>query len=813
MTLIPVTRRLARLFVVIGILLPTAGLALVASASAPAQDTIPKDNIVVRGRLFYTDRSVDKSHPAAGLKVEIWDLDGGFPATGEKLDTTTTDASGRFESKQLSNVDRDGPTGQRQGTQDIFLKLFSDNGKVRLLQAGTTQDYTWNSYEINARDGQLRDVADGIVAMPPLYITEGTKDIGALWTFVNLADAWLYMQAASGGDPGIVTAYWSKTSRDGPRYDLDTKALYFRDEDAGYAQRIVYYEAFALLHNIYGTLPAAWLPCIATAQADLRKKEDAACALLHGFATTLPLAVYANPEYETPDIHVIDLDRVGPDERGWDKGDTVPGRIAGAFWDIHENDRTDDGHDMYNGTFGDIWEVFDKERPNTLAEWWVGWKKLGKDGCGAVGSLFQNTIEYNTAPQITKVPDVVINEEETATLLLSNYVTDAECLDQGFLFKLEDAGIPEAGVTMAADGTVTIAPVKDWFGQTRVKVSVSDGLLRVELSFNVIVKPINDCPAISPRIPDPDAVSYGQPVVVDLAPYAQDVDDTGADLTWTVTVAPAFAKDLTIAGQGTDRLTFLLKRDIRVNYSVLVKLTLADRAGCSASQTIALYWVSEPNQRPTIDDSKLTRAYTATVNTPITVDLTGVAQDPEDKEDLEWFVVNLDKLNAQVKKTSKQVLDFEPDVGFLGSNDVELSVQDSEGARTTAAIKLTWIAQSGGGNVAPRILRSKLLGLGVGVGAEACYDLTDKAYDPDDSPQSLKWYALDFDDTSFFVGAQGTRRLCVKARPDFIGCQTARFLVRDPAGGEDSAEIDTCWKEYRIHLPITVQFRRNAALR
>jgi hypothetical protein len=808
MTLSTRSRAVARFAVCVGLIGTSLGMVWTALAAPPAQDEIPAGSIVVRGRLQYTDRLGDKNHPAAGLKVEIWDLDGGFPATGEKLDETTTDAGGRFQSKVISNVDRDGPTGQRQGTQDLFLKLFSDNGHIRLLQTGTTQDYTWNSYEINARDGQLRDVPDGLVAMPPLFINENTKDIGALWTFVNLADAWLYLQAQTGKDPGDVTAYWSKTSQDGPRYDRTTKTLHFRDEDAGYAQRVIYYEAFALLENIFGALPDAWLPCIGTARAPLEKKEDAACALLHGLATTLPLVVYGNPEYETPDVSVIDLDKVGPDERGWDKGDTVPGRIAGAFWDLHENDRTDDGFDQFNATFGDIWSVFDAERPTTLPQWWEGWKKLGKDGCGAVGSLYQNTINYNTPPTITRVPDVIIDEEETATLNLANYVTDVECADKGFTFVLVEAGAPEAGITMTPEGLVTIAPAKDWFGETTVKVSVSDGLVTVEISFRVIVKPVNDCPTISPRIPDPEPVAYGEPVIVDLAPFAKDVDDGPGDLTWDVSVAPAFAKDLTIAGQGTSKLTFLLNKDIRINYSVLVKLTLKDRAGCGASQTIALFWVSAPNRRPTIDETKLTRAYTATVNTPITVDLTGVAEDPEDGSDLEWFVVNLDALNAQVKKLNRSTLDFEPDVGFIGSNLAELSVQDSGGARATAAITLTWIPQVGGGNVPPRILRSKLVGLEVGVNAEACYDLTDKAYDPDDSPESLRWYALDFDDTSLFVGAQGTRRMCLRSRPNFIGCQPATFLVRDPAGGEDRHEVTTCWKQFMMYLPFTVTARR-----
>ena len=36
--------------------------------------------------------------------------------------------------KQVSNIDRDGPTGQRQGTQDIFLKLLENKYLFREIQ-------------------------------------------------------------------------------------------------------------------------------------------------------------------------------------------------------------------------------------------------------------------------------------------------------------------------------------------------------------------------------------------------------------------------------------------------------------------------------------------------------------------------------------------------------------------------------------------------------------------------------------------------------------------------------------------------------
>lgn len=91
---------------------------------------------------------------------------------------------------------------------------------------------------------------------------------------------------------------------------------------------------------------------------------------------------------------------------------------------------------------------------------------------------------------------------------------------------------------------------------------------------------------------------------------------------------------------------------------------------------------------------------------------------------------------------------------------------------------------------------------------EVCYDLTDKARDPDDSKYALRWFVQEFDDTSMFVGTQGRRELCMRARADFEGCVTGRFIVKDPKDASDNMLVSTCWKELPIYLPVAVQSRR-----
>lgn len=778
------------------------------AASTHQEDPVPAGHIVVRGRIDYIDRLSDRSHPAAGLRVDIWDLDYGFPAPGEVLDSTRTDANGFFESKPILNQDRDGPGGEPGITgQDIYMKLYSDNGDVRLLKTGTPLNYVWQSYDINETTGMKRNVPNGVVNMDRLVVMEDIPNVAALWTFVNMAEAWLHMEEASGRHPGEVVGYWSPDSSDGPRYDPDTKRLHFRNDTAGYSDVVVQTTAYALLDNLLGGVPDAWRGCMAGPDTTIKTAVDPDCAFVQGFATYLPLSVYRDPVFESQSVRSIDMDAPKPVSPGWENGDLVPGRIAGAFWDLDEFDETVEEHDKFNASFADIWEVIDARRPETMSAWWAGWKSLGKDSCGASGSLFQNSIDYNAAPNVAPIPDVVIDEDESFVLDLFNYITDDECDNDALEIKITDFGAPEAGVVLNESGVISITPAANWFGETLVRFSVSDGSLETLASFRIIVNSVNDCPEISPRVPDPDPALHADSIRLDLLAHGKDVEDRAGDLTWDVRLVPPYSSDISVTGRGTFSLVFTLDPRITENYNARVPLVVRDRDGCETTQEVVLTWTAKPNNPPFIWRDRLNTDYEAPINTGIRVDLTGVADDVEDPADtLEWFVTNPADLDAEVERETHQIFNFGPDLDFIGSNVVQLEVRDSAGARATGTITLTWVDPSML-NVPPRILRAKLRGKTVGSGESvspfACYDLGDKAIDPDDPVASLRWFLDDYDTTNLRVTGMGTQRICMQPRPGFIGCEPAKFIVRDPKGGEDSHEITTCWREIKEFMPFT----------
>jgi hypothetical protein len=521
------------------------------------------------------------------------------------------------------------------------------------------------------------------------------------------------------------------------------------------------------------------------------------------------LAVYADPVFESLSIRGIDLDRASEGSTGWSDGDRVSGRIAGAFWDLHEGDPSEEFYDRYNATFADIWAVFADHNPTTMAEWWTAWKALGKNSCESLGSLYQNTIDYNTAPTLAGLTEIRLNEDETLTVALADYASDAECDDASLTFGVSDAGAPEAGISLDATGMLTIAPEPNWFGNTVVRLSVSDGPTSVESEVPVVVVPINDLPEILPRVNDVEA-RHGDTIVFNLLPHGRDVEDPPYLLVWDVELDALDEPYVTVAGKGTTTVQFSLNAIVMERRTVRATLVLRDTEGGEARQPVLLTWTARPNSAPFIREERFFREYRAAMNHKITVDVTGVAGDQEDDErTLGWYASGVD--HAQVGGEGTQVLEFDPDVDYIGMDVVELQVKDFGGLSATGVITLTWDDPEIINNQPPQILRNRLLGRTVGKGSPACYPLGDKATDPDDPEQSLRWFLTGYEDGSTVrpdPNSQGTQRLCMIPRPSFEGCYTTTFVVRDPKGAEDSHPVQTCWRTIRLVLPFASQNRK-----
>ncbi len=814
-------RRRGTTYLALGILAlaGVAALQLALAPEVPAQSTVPEGHIVVEGRLIYIPRDSGKNLPASGLQVDIYDLDEGFPTASQLLASTTTDARGFFRSPPILNVDPDGPAGQTEKTQDVFLRLRSDAGDVKLLELGSRRGYNWNSYDINQSTGLLRNVPDGIVPMQPLYIEENTRDVDALWTYIDLSRARFFMEQHTGEDPGEITALWSPTSNQGPEYDPAEREIILRSDSSGYGDVVVQQAVYAIVHNMLGSLPTEWEGCTAGPGAEMQESGSQACALIQGLATFVALGVFEDPNFDSAATQGLAIDAATYGSAGWDDGDDVPGRVAGAFWDLFELDETntpaEDGTDGYNATFGEVWQIFADAQPITMEAWWQGWLAAGMDGCAPLGSLKQNTIDYNTDPVIdTSMTTIILDEDETVEIDLSSMVSDVECAGEQLQFAMIDPGDPNAGARFTAPVTLTIEPKENWFGQTTVRMTASDGATALPLDLTVIVNSVNDCPTIEPRVSDPPAERWGDPIVIDLAGRADDVEDQPQELTWSVEIAPQNQGDFTATVQG-DQITFELEPTILDRYTALVMIQLSDRDGCTTEQPLKLIWDSRPNQPPFIRPNTLPPEIIDCQGSTINLDLEGVGGDDEDGPDpLEWFCDNcpLQGIIVEPRLPGRQGFTFIPEPETTGSHRVDLRVVDSGGLSARATITLTWRTEAECSNLPPLILRNKMFNKTAGLNAEICYDLRGKATDPDHPDSSLTWWMDDVVPNEMVVSGEGSKQLCLRpnprTRPNYEGCFTTTFVVLDPLNASDSMPIQTCWRDISIHFPTILQQRR-----
>jgi hypothetical protein len=115
-------------------------------------------------------------------------------------------------------------------------------------------------------------------------------------------------------------------------------------------------------------------------------------AWTEGWADFFPLVVFNDPVLTYVNHWSVDLETHTWGTAGWDNGDDVEGRVAGALWDIF--DSANDGHDVFHDGFLNIWDVIQAQTDDTFSEFWDAWRAGGHETLYTTYALYQNTIIY-----------------------------------------------------------------------------------------------------------------------------------------------------------------------------------------------------------------------------------------------------------------------------------------------------------------------------------------------------------------------------------------------------------------------------------
>jgi hypothetical protein len=231
-------------------------------------------------------------------------------------------------------------------------------------------------------------------------------------------------------------------------------------------------------------------------------QEHVSCAWSEGWADFFPLVVNGDSCYDfdigpctgAPDVRHYNLETHGrndnPSQFPW--GDTVEGRVAGALYDLWDNTN----EPLFDSaTFGfdpviDL--VFQAPHEDTFAKFWDSWRTSGQNKHQAVRAIYQNTIDYDTAPRFDPpLPDRVALQNLTMPHVIDlwDYAIDDESIDAELGWQIISVTDTRCGVSL--DGHfVDFAPQPGWLGSCDVTLSVSDSIKAQTDTFRVTVVPV-----------------------------------------------------------------------------------------------------------------------------------------------------------------------------------------------------------------------------------------------------------------------------------------------------------------------------------
>jgi hypothetical protein len=378
-------------------------------------------------------------------------------------------------------------------------------------------------------------------ATTSIYVfADGTYSVGT-WTIpssTTLQKAWWIqddMVKATWVPPNFTgkhCAEWSSTSSDGAYY-VPGGHIHLAAGDADDTpDRVLHEMGHSVMYNIYGNYMPPYPNCN---PHYIDKVSSQGCAWIEGWAHAHALWCTNDPVRNWPGGGAVNLETPTWGTSGWDNGDSVEGRISGVLWDIA--DSTNDGYDDYSGSWNDIWDVLYNVNDDVLFDFWTSWKSRGHAKHGPVKCLYQNTIDYNTWPTFSGLPDISTNEDTPINnaIDLWVYAYDPESYDSELTYTIVGNTNPSCGVSIDSLDYVDVNPSPNWYGTSTVTIRCSDGIRYVDDSFIVTVKSVNDPPVLSQlpnRYLSPGTSWYH---AIDLYSYAYDVETPDSSLIYQIT--------------------------------------------------------------------------------------------------------------------------------------------------------------------------------------------------------------------------------------------------------------------------------------
>ncbi|MEZ9721015.1 tandem-95 repeat protein [Vibrio splendidus] len=177
------------------------------------------------------------------------------------------------------------------------------------------------------------------------------------------------------------------------------------------------------------------------------------------------------------------------------------------------------------------------------------------DGQASAPSTARVDVEIvNEGPEVSGPIEAAVDEDGSITITQEDLLANATDVDGDNLEAVNFAtNDPNAVVVENSDGSFTITPSADFFGEIEFTYDVTDAIETVAADLNLTVNPIND----APDVPDMSfSTEDGQAITITEAELlAQATDVEGDDLSVLNVTSASDTVDVTDNGDGTYTLT------------------------------------------------------------------------------------------------------------------------------------------------------------------------------------------------------------------------------------------------------------------
>ena len=316
--------------------------------------------------------------------------------------------------------------------------------------------------------------------------------------------------------------------------------------------------------------------------------------------------------------------------------------------------------DTFNVTDGGIYTVFAQDN--------AGNKKI-------------ETITVNTYPTIEDISDKALDEDHELEVTFA--VSDIETADGDLTVSASSADtsvIPDpACVNTGGSVTLTIDPLENKFGNSiTITVSVSDGGLTSQKSFDVTVNPINDVPVAN----DDSGITVDEDGSVQIDVLANDNDIELAGLVIN-SVGTAAKGTVAIAGDGKS-VTYTANTN--ANGADSFTYTVTDGDDTSNTATVSLT-ITETNDPPTAVNDAVT--ITEDDNPLIDVIANDLDDDLATTDDEALTIIDVSTPSHGSAEIEGNKIRFTPPENWSGISTFTYTIKDRQNEQSTATVEVT----------------------------------------------------------------------------------------------------------------------------